>query len=223
MPEQESFLPGMTAVRFVRLMGELSGLPWRRSLERAHEALFLVGLGEARYRTVETYSLGMKQMAKLAQALVHGPRLLFLDEPTNGLDPAGRRRMIELIQEIRDSGEARIILSSHLLRDVEECCDEVLVLKEGALSAVESLREPAEGGRLLELELKGAEEAFIGALVELGCTCAPQGKRKVKVILEEGLELRELFRVANEHGTQIRRLQRQQSSLEDIFLQAVEG
>jgi len=123
MPERDSFIAKMTAVHFVRLMGELSGLPAEAALERAHEALFYVGLGEARYRRLETYSLGMKQLAKLAQAIVHGPKLIFLDEPTNGLDPPARLRMIKLIREIRDSGQAHIVLSSHLLLDVEECCD----------------------------------------------------------------------------------------------------
>ena len=121
MPERDAFIAKMSAVHFVRLMGELSGLPPEAALERAHEALFYVGLGEARYRKLETYSLGMKQLAKLAQAIVHGPKLLFLDEPTNGLDPPARVRMIKLIREIRDSGQANIVFSSHLLLDVEEC------------------------------------------------------------------------------------------------------
>src|SRR5215813_4818590 len=129
MPERDSFIANMTCVHFVRLMAELSGLPGEAALERAHEALFYVGLGEARYRKVGTYSLGMKQLAKLAQAIVHGPRLIFLDEPTNGLDPPARQRMIELIRQIRDSGKAHIVLSSHLLRDVEECCEEILIVK----------------------------------------------------------------------------------------------
>ena len=135
MPENDSFVAGMTGVHFVRLMAELSGLPPEAAMERAHEAFFWVGLGEARYRKLGTYSLGMKQMAKLAQAIVHGPKLLFLDEPTNGLDPPARARMIQLIQEIRDHGDLRLIVSSHLLRDVDECCDEVLILKDGHIAA----------------------------------------------------------------------------------------
>ena len=107
MPESGAFIAGMTAVRFVRLMAEVSGLPADAALERAHDALHYVGLGEARYRKLETFSMGMKQMVKLAQAIVHAPRLLFLDEPTNGLDPPGRSRMLRLIREIRDSGDTK--------------------------------------------------------------------------------------------------------------------
>ena len=118
MPERDSYIAKMSCVHFVRLMAELSGLPRQAALERAHEALFYVGLGEARYRSLDTYSLGMKQLAKLAQAIVHGPRLIFLDEPTNGLDPPARQRMISLVREIRDTGQATIVISSPLRRDV---------------------------------------------------------------------------------------------------------
>src|SRR5204863_1004398 len=141
MPENDSFISSMTGVRFVRYMAELAGLPSEQALERAHEAFFYVGLGEARYRKLGTYSLGMKQLAKLAQAIAHGPQLLLLDEPTNGLDPPARQRMIRLIREIRDAGRVNVIVSSHLLRDVEECCEEVLVLKEGRIAVDCNLEE----------------------------------------------------------------------------------
>ena len=123
MPENDAFIANLTAVSFIRMMGELAGLPPEAALERAHEVLFYVGLGEARYRLLGTYSLGMKQLAKLAQAIVHGPRLLILDEPTNGLDPPARIRMIRLIKEMKDTGSMHIVLCSHLLRDVEETCE----------------------------------------------------------------------------------------------------
>src|SRR5437762_1969981 len=134
MPENDSFIAGMTAIRFVRMMAELSGLPSEAAMERAHETLFYVGLGEARYRKLGTYSLGMKQMAKLAVAIVHGPHMLILDEPTNGLDPPGHLRMIQLVKEIRDTREINLIISSHLLRDIEECCDEVMIMKDGRIA-----------------------------------------------------------------------------------------
>jgi ABC-2 type transport system ATP-binding protein len=224
MPETEAFISGMTAVRFIRLMGELSGLPAERALERAHESLFYVGLGEARYRKVETYSLGMKQLAKLAQALVHGPRLLFLDEPTNGLDPTARERMLKLIRDVRDTGEVHVILSSHLLRDVEECCEEVLVLKQGAIATYCNLEEERRANRkFLELEIRGAEEAAFTAAVEaLGVEMAVDGKQRMKIVLPEGVEIRDLYRLAAERQVQIRRLGHKRDSLQDIFLKAMD-
>ena len=100
MPESDAHIPGMNAVSFVAYCGELAGLPRVDAMQRAHEVLFYVGLGEARYRNVETYSTGMKQRIKLAQALVHDPDLLFLDEPTNGMDPKGRDEMLELVRDL---------------------------------------------------------------------------------------------------------------------------
>ncbi len=250
MPETDSFIAGQSGVRFVRLMAELSGLPPAAALERAHEALFYVGLGEARYRPVDSYSLGMKQLVKLAQALAHGPRLLFLDEPTNGLDPPARRRMLELIRNVRDGGEARVILSSHLLRDVEECCEEVLVLKDGRVAVYANLEEERRANRrLLELEVRpaslaagagaagaagdggdagdvaAAAAAFAARAATLGCACAPGAGKggRLKLVLPDGVEVRDMFLLAAEAGLQIRRLDYKRDSLEDIFLKAMEG
>src|SRR6516165_5779405 len=133
MPESDAFVAEMTAIEFVTMMGELSGLPYDVALERAHEVLFYVGLGEARYRELGTYSLGMKQLAKLAQAIVHGPKLVILDEPTNGLDPQARIRMIRLIQEMKALRAMSILICSHLLRDIEETCEEAVILKAGEI------------------------------------------------------------------------------------------
>ncbi|HET6853251.1 MAG TPA: ABC transporter ATP-binding protein [Pyrinomonadaceae bacterium] len=223
MPERDSFIAKMSAVHFVRLMGELSGLPSEAALERAHEALFYVGLGEARYRRLETYSLGMKQLAKLAQAIVHGPKLIFLDEPTNGLDPPARLRMIKLIREIRDSGHANIVLSSHLLLDVEECCDEILILRDGQIAVYCNLEEERKSNRkFLMLETRGDQDKFVKALAKLGCEYALSGGNRLKIVLQEGIEVRDLYRLAAEEDVQIRRLSYKRDSLEDIFLKAME-
>jgi ABC-2 type transport system ATP-binding protein len=224
MPERDSFIAKMSAVHFVRLMAELSGLPSEAALERAHEALFYVGLGEARYRKLDTYSLGMKQLAKLAQAIVHGPRLIFLDEPTNGLDPPARVRMIRLIREIRDSGQANIVLSSHLLRDVEECCEEILILKEGHIAVYCNLEEERKANRkFLLLETRGDQNKFAAALAGLGCEYAITQDHRLKIVLQNEIEIRDLYRVASEHQIQIRRLSYKRDSLEDIFLKAMEN
>jgi ABC-2 type transport system ATP-binding protein len=224
MPERDSFIAKMSAVHFVRLMAELSGLPSDAALERAHEALFYVGLGEARYRKLDTYSLGMKQLAKLAQSIVHGPRLIFLDEPTNGLDPPARVRMIRLIREIRDSGQANIVLSSHLLRDVEECCEEILILKDGQIAVYCNLEEERKANRkFLVLETRGDQNKFAGALAGLGCEYAITTDHRLKIVLQHGVEIRDLYRVASEQQVQIRRLSYKRDSLEDIFLKAMEN
>jgi ABC-2 type transport system ATP-binding protein len=224
MPERDSFIAKMSCVHLVRLMAELSGIPASHALERAHEALFYVGLGEARYRPVDSYSLGMKQLAKLAQAIVHGPKLIILDEPTNGLDPPTRSRMISLIRQIRDGGRARILLSSHLLRDVEECCDEILVLKDGYIAANCNLEEERKANRkFIELETRGGDRTkFAEAIGGLGCEYALSGERRMKLIMNETVEISDLYRLALEHGIQIRRLNFKRDSLEDIFLKAME-
>lgn len=225
MPENDAFISKMSAVSFVQMMGELSGLPPDAALERAHEALFYVGLAEARYRQLGTYSLGMKQLAKLAQAIVHGPRLLILDEPTNGLDPSARQRMIRMIGEIRDGKEMRIVLCSHLLRDVEETCDEVLILKQGQIAHYSNLNQERQANkRFLELEIYGANANgdFTGAIEKLGCECAVTANR-LKLVLADGIETRDIFRIAAERQVRIRRLNFRRDTLEDIFLKAMES
>ena len=225
MPENDSFVGSMSGVHFVRLMAELAGLPPEHALERAHEAFFYVGLGEVRYRNLGTYSLGMKQSAKLAQAIAHGPKLLFLDEPTNGLDPPARTRMIQLIQEIRDRGDLHLLVSSHLLRDVEECCDEVLILKDGNIAAFCNLEEERRSNkRFLEIETRGGMNgSFLSTMEKLGCETAPGVQGRIKLILPDGLEVRRLYEVAAEQQVQIRRLNHKRDSLEDIFLKAMES
>src|SRR5947199_6629133 len=223
MPENDAFISKMSGVRFVRYMAEISGLPPAQAMERAHEAFVYVGLGEARYRPVGTYSLGMKQLAKLAQAIAHGPKLLILDEPTNGMDPPARKRLIELIREIREASDICLLLSSHLLRDVEETCDQVLILRDGRIASICNLAEERRTKRkFLEMETCGAEPAFASALQGLGCECALFGNGRMKVVLPDAVEIRDVYKVAAERGVQIRRMNQRRDSLEDIFLNAME-
>jgi len=224
MPENDSFIADMTAVSFVRMMGELSGLPAESALERAHEVLFYVGLGEARYRKLGTYSVGMKQMVKLAQAIVHGPRLLILDEPTNGLDPSARRRMLHLIRDIRDSGQMHVLLCSHLLRDVEETCEEVLILKQGRIVHYANLaRERSVNQRFVEIETPSDHTSLVEALTEIGCACTTHSNGRLKMVLPEDFDLREIYRVAAKRDLPLRRLNYRRDTLEDIFLAAMEA
>jgi len=223
MPERDAFIAGMSGVHFVRYMAELSGLPPGIALEKAHEALYFVGLGEARYRNIETYSLGMKQLVKLAQALVHGPELLFLDEPTNGLDPPARSRMLKLIREISQKGKARVILSSHLLKDVEESCEEVLILKKGEIAIYCNLEEERKENRqFIECAYSGDKDAFIALLAGHGCEVAQPRKQHLKIIMADGLKPTDLFSFAAETEVLLKRLSFKKDSLEDIFLNAME-
>lgn len=224
MPENDAFIADMTAVSFVRMMAELSGLPPESALERAHEVLFYVGLGEARYRKLGTYSLGMKQMVKLAQAIVHGPRLLIMDEPTNGLDPIARQRMIRLIRDIRDSGHMNLLLSSHLLRDVEDTCEEVLILKKGRIVHLANLEEERRANlRFVDIETSRDECGLTAALTDLGCECINVRPGRLKVVLPARFELREIFRIAARLDLPLRRMNYRRNSLEDIFIKAMEN
>ncbi len=223
MPENDSFIGNMNGVRFVRYMAELAGLPQREALERAHEALFYVGLGEVRYRKISTYSLGMKQLIKLAQALAHGPRLLILDEPTNGLDPTARQRMIQTIKEIRKEGSIRLLISSHLLRDIDETCDEVIILKDGRVAALCNIEEERRSQRnFIELETVGPAEAFAEKMRELECECACFPDGRVKLVMPDKIEARDLYATAMQNGVEIRRMHLRRDSLEDIFLRAMD-
>jgi ABC-2 type transport system ATP-binding protein len=223
MPENDSFIGNMSGVRFVRYMAELAGLPAGEALERAHEALFFVGLGEVRYRKVSTYSLGMKQLIKLAQALAHGPKLLILDEPTNGLDPIARQRMIQLIKDIREEGSVRLLISSHLLPDIDEACDEVLILKSGRIAALRNIEEERRSNRsFMELETVGSIEQFSVRIRGLGCECACFPGGRIKLVIPDHIEARDLYVIASEQGVQIRRMNQRRDSLEDIFLRAMD-
>jgi len=223
MPERDAFIAGMSGVRFLSLMGELSGLPKAAALERAHQVMFYVGLGEARYRMLETYSLGMKQVVKLAQALLHGPQLLFLDEPTNGLDLPSRQKMLELITEISREGHAHVIFSSHILRDVEACCEEVLILKSGRIAAYCNLEAERKANRnLVDMEIKGGLDAFVQGLEAAGCQVAQLNQRRIKAVLEDGLNTGDLYKLAYKHQVQIRRLQFERDTLEDLFHKTME-
>ena len=224
MPETDAHIPGMNAVSFVAYCGELAGLPRVDAMQRAHEVLFYVGLGEARYRNVETYSAGMKQRIKLAQALVHDPDLLFLDEPTNGMDPKGRDEMLELVRDLGHNKGVNLILSSHLLPDVEYTCDEVVVIDKGSVAAsgaIAALKQPR--GRAFELRVKtsGALDAFLDRLRAAGLECHATDEDVMRVFVPGDGGARELFALAAAERVQVRHLRPSVPTLEDVFAHAV--
>jgi ABC-2 type transport system ATP-binding protein len=222
MPENDGHIPGMNAVSFVAYCGQLAGLPGADAMQRAHEVLYYVGLGEARYRNIETYSTGMKQRIKLAQALVHDPDLLFLDEPTNGMDPKGRDEMLELVRDIAHNKGMNLILSSHLLPDVEYTCDYVVVMDKGQVATagpIDSLK--GHGGRVFEVRVKGEGDGFVAALRAAGLDCHTSEEDLMRVFVPDDRDAQFLFRVAAEQRVQVRHLRASVPTLEDVFARAV--
>jgi len=222
MPETDSFIPNMSAVHFLRLMAELSGLPGEAALEKAHEVLFHVGLGEARYRELRTYSLGMKQMAKLAQAIVHGPELVILDEPTNGLDPAARMRMLTLVREMKEEQGMNVLLCSHLLRDVEQVCDQVVIMKDGMIVHECNLEEERRSNKsFVELEVTGNDENLRGALPEIGAEGITEGDGRWRIVLPPDVEVQAIWDLLARQKLLVRKLNHRRDTLEEIFLKAM--
>lgn len=224
MPEQDCHIPGMTAVQFVSYAGELAGMPPSQALRRSHEVLEYCGLGEARYRNVETYSTGMKQRIKLAQAIVHGPRLLLLDEPTNGLDPAGREDMLELVRSVSHGKGLHVLVSSHLLPDIERVCDRVIVVMAGQLKATGTMAELKKlEGHPLDVELVEPCPAFLEAFQNLGGHILHVKSTTVR--LRGSGTPREVgqmvLRAGREANIQVRGFALAERSLEEAFMEAV--
>ena len=221
VPEDECLFPSVVGVEFVAYAGELAGMAPKDALQRAHEVLDYVGLGEARYRKVDSYSTGMKQRIKIASAIVHDPRLLILDEPTNGMDPAGREEVLELSRDLARNKGMSLLFSSHLLPDVEAVCEHVMVLGRGKLLAsgrIDELKKPH--AHQFEARVKGDQAAFAGRLAGRGVKVEPFEDRLL-VELAEGQTLGVLWEAAERDGEQIRSLRPRQSTLEEVFLEAL--
>ena len=221
VPEDECLFPAVQGVEFVAYAGELCGMPPKDALQRAHEVLDYVGLGEARYRVVESYSTGMKQRLKIASAIIHDPKLLILDEPTNGMDPAGREEVLELSRDLARNKGMSLLFSSHLLPDVEAVCDYVMVLDRGNLLEQGLIRELKVSHECVyEVRLKADQDRFARQLVAAGFPARPRDD-VLLVSLPAGQTPQVLWKLAAEHGHQIRYLRPQRSTLEEVFLKAV--
>ena len=224
MPEDDCIFPGLKGVEAVAYAGELSGLPPFDALRRSHEVLDYVGIAEERYREVQTYSTGMRQKQKLAQAIVHDPKLVFLDEPTSGLDPLGRERMLKLIRALYDRSNISVVLSTHLLHDVELVCDTVVMLGGGKLlihDSVENLRRPAD--EKVRVALQEPNVAFIEGLTRRGVRHEQTSDHELFLFGDHKATATTAFEVARESGAILRRVEPGRNSLEDIFLEAVKG
>jgi len=222
MPEDDCFIPGIDAVSFTSYLGELSGMPRQEAMKRAHEVLFYVGLEESRYRLLETYSGGMKQRLKLAQALVHDPKLIFLDEPTSGLDPQGRKEILDLIKDISSKKDIKVLISSHILPDIEYTCSYVVILNKGKVAAQDEISKLKEiGYNLFELKIKGEKQGFLQKLKEMNCKTEEREDGILKIYMPSNQSKQEIFRIAAEEKIQVRHFVKSQSSLEDKFANVV--
>lgn len=221
VPEDECLFPGTVGIEFVSYAGELGGMAGKDAMQRAHEVLDYVGLGEARYRATDSYSTGMKQRLKLGAALVHDPKLLIMDEPTNGMDPPGRDDLIELARDLSRNKGISLLYSSHLLPDVEAVCDHVIVmgqgkvLTQGKITDLKIVQQQA-----FEVRVKLDQDRFRSRLIELGCKITVNDDLLVAVLPGDRDE-RMLWELAYNESFQIRHLRPRRSTLEDVFLQAV--
>jgi len=224
MPEQEALLGGVSAVELCTYAGELSGLPRTEAMQRAHAALYYAGLEDKRYQLVDGYSTGMKQRVKLAQALVHDPEILFLDEPTNGLDPKSRDEMLQLIQEMPDRRGCAIVLSTHLLPDVERVCDKAMIMHKGALRFVGTIDElRGVRGHVGELNVyvKTDAEKLAEALRGAGASCYVHSPVVLAVDLPPTASARTVFERAKQAGVQVRGVEVRRESVEAGFLRVL--
>jgi len=221
MPEDDCFIPELDAVSFTSYLGELSGMPRQEAMKRAHEVLFYVGLEESRYRNVETYSGGMKQRLKLAQALVHDPKLIFLDEPTSGLDPRGRNEILDLIIDISSKKDIQVLISSHILPDVELTCSYVVILNKGKIAAQGEISKLKEIRDLYEIRAIGETEGFLHKLRDMNCKVEVMEDGILKVYLPPDQDKQEIFRIAAEEKIQLRHFVKSETSLEDLFVKVV--
>lgn len=228
MPEHDCLIPSMSSVELVSYMGQISGMGHRDAMQRCHEVLDFVGIAEERYRLVKSYSTGMKQKVKLAQAIVHDPPLLFLDEPTSGMDPTGREEMLDLVRRIGETGKT-IIVSSHILQEVERVCGHAVIISDGRLvrgGRMGALMAGEEG--LQNITVRGDAKA-VGAFARaLGAVCTivrktDEGTSQVAFSVRGCGDGRRIFGLAREHGIQVRSYTPDRMSLEDVFLQAFQG
>lgn len=224
LPEDDCYLLGLQGIESAQLMARLSGLPASEGLRRAHEVLDYCDIGQERYRLVETYSTGMRQKLKFAQALLHDPELVILDEPTTGLDPTQREEFLARIAHLARHYGKTVLISTHILQDVKQICDRVVILVGGRVrlsDTLERLQRPTEPG--VQLQLFGSVEPLAAFLRSEGWQVELLGARRLKV---NGLTLQQtpaLWRAARQVGAVIGSLQPAVNSLEQSFMQAVQG
>jgi ABC-2 type transport system ATP-binding protein len=216
MPEHDCLPPDVSATDFVAHMAQVNGIPRSAARERTAEVLRHVGLFEERYRAIGGYSTGMKQRVKLAQALVHDPRLLLLDEPTNGLDPAGRDEMLDLIRRIGSEFHIAIVMSSHLLGEIERVCDNLVIIDGGRLLRADSISSFTTETQVLTLEVDSKQTELVNLLQKKGLQVATEGR-----LVLVGLGAEHPYDIVRDAVVELDagllRLEQRRHRLEDLF------
>ncbi|MEX2315080.1 MAG: ABC transporter ATP-binding protein [Thermomicrobiales bacterium] len=226
LPESDCLPMDVTAADFVGHMAEMSGLPGRDARQRANDVLYQVGVDEERYRLIRGFSTGMKQRVKLAQAIVHDPELVFLDEPTNGMDPQGRDDMLNLINRIHRQLGITVIVSSHLLEDIERVCEYVVMVDRGKLVANGRIDDLMEGGGDVVVQIDGDAQALVDRLAARNLTTRLNGLEVIVAAPEGGATdaVYDAIRDAVvEMDVPLRLLRGRERSLEDVYIQTVGG
>ncbi|WP_066369050.1 ABC transporter ATP-binding protein [Herbidospora mongoliensis] len=216
MPEHDCLPPDQSATEFVVHMARMSGLPRTAARERAADTLRHVGLQEERYRPIGGYSTGMKQRVKLAQALVHDPKVIFLDEPTNGLDPQGRDEMLRLVHRIGTEFGISVLVCSHLLGELERICDNVIVIEGGRLLRASAIGELTQASQVISVEVEEGLEKLAARLTEVGETVAVEGRAlSLQVRADETYDL--LRDAVVDLELNLVRLEQRHARIEDVF------
>ena len=219
MSEADALIPGMQGADYVALAGELYGMSRKQALRRAHEVLTYLDLGEARYRKLEEYSTGMKQRLKLAQALVHDPPALLLDEPTSGMDPAGREAMLDLLRRLGTEHQKAILLSTHLLGDIDKVCDIVVILHQGRILCQGPVQQLCQSRHdRYHLQIQGEPNGFLDELRLEGVKVLhDNGQGAYRVQVPASWTTQAFFKLAQMHHVVIRGLQADNEDLEELF------
>jgi len=219
MPEHDCLPPDVGATEFVTHMARISGLPRTAARERTAEVLRHVGLYEERYRQIGGYSTGMKQRVKLAQALVHDPKVLLLDEPTNGLDPSGREEMLDLIKRTGTEFGITVVVASHLLGEIEQVCTYLLAIDAGHLLSAAPISHFTQRTPVLAIEVEEGADRLVAALVATGARAREDGRRVLVAIESDALYDTVRDAVAD-LALPLVRMQHERGRLEDLFRDA---
>ena len=222
LPEDDCYIQGLQGIESIQMMARLSGLQKKEALRRSHEVADYCDLGQERYRNVETYSTGMRQKLKFAQALVHDPQWIILDEPTTGLDPAQREQFLDRIHALANDKGKSILLSTHILHDVVHTCDYVVIMAAGRIrvfDTLENLQRPTQEG--LQISLVSGAEKLCGALAAKGVECHLKTDSELVALGDEKTILDRIWKASTEQQLVVLRMEQAKNSLEQAFLDAV--